>query len=336
MKGQRGNPGLKGQLCDKSVEAYILALEIINQLSIRYRVETFAYLVCNAWELLLKAKLLDDSHNRRTIYYPKKRGEARRTLSLRDCLKRVFPNEKDPVRRNVERVADLRDEAVHLIIDQVPKDVLGLFQACVLNYHRKLGEWFGISLSDRVSVGMMTIVYDLGPEHFDLESPVMRKRLSRDALAYLTQYQDQLRQDFEDVGRDPAFAISVDYRLALTKKQDDADIVLGSGPGNMAGVLIEVPKDPAKTHPYRQKELVDAVREELPEGVVFNTHDVQCLVKVHSIKRRPEWYYKGTVPGSPSQYSEAFRDWIVNRHKQDAGFLTETRAEARESSKPTQ
>jgi len=336
MKGQRGNPGLKGQLCDKSVEAYILALEIINQLSIRYRVETFAYLVCNAWELLLKAKLLDDSHNRRTIYYPKKRGEARRTLSLRDCLKRVFPNEKDPVRRNVERVADLRDEAVHLIIDQVPKDVLGLFQACVLNYHRKLGEWFGISLSDRVSVGMMTIVYDLGPEHFDLDSPLMRKRLSHDVLKYLTGYQEQLRQDAEDLGNDHAYAISVEYHLALTKQQDEADVALTSWPVGIQSVVVEVPKDSGKTHPYREKDLVAAVVELLPEGTRFNQHDVRAIGKVYQAKQRSEWYYQGTVPGSPGQYSEVFRDWIVNRHKQDVGFLTETRAEARESSKPTQ
>lgn len=334
MKGHRGNPGLKGQLCDKSVEAYILALEIINQLSIRYRVETFAYLVCNAWELLLKAKLLDDTHNRRTIYYPKKRGEARRTLSLRDCLKRVLPNEKDPVRRNVERVADLRDEAVHLIINQVPKDVLGLFQACVLNYHRRLGEWFGISLSDRVSVGMMTIVYDLDPEHFELESPAMRKQLSSDALKYLTQYQDQLRQDFEDVGHDPAFTIPLEYHLALTKKQDEADIALTSGPGGMQSVVVEVPKDAGNGWPFLMSDLVEAVRNELPPGVVFNRHDVQCLFKVFNVPKHPKWYHQGKVRNSPKQYSTMFRDWILDRYRQNPDFFAETRKKAEELKKP--
>jgi hypothetical protein len=40
MKGHRGNPGLKGCLVDKSVEAYILALKTINRLSVHYRVGT--------------------------------------------------------------------------------------------------------------------------------------------------------------------------------------------------------------------------------------------------------------------------------------------------------
>lgn len=110
MKRTRGNPGLKGRLLDNSTDAYVLALETINRLSIKYRVETFAYLICNAWELMLKAKIIHDSSDKKSIYYKKKRDEPRRSLSLRDCLKRVFPDDFDPTRRNIELVADLRDE----------------------------------------------------------------------------------------------------------------------------------------------------------------------------------------------------------------------------------
>jgi len=67
MRRKRGNPGLKGKVLDKSVEAYILALEIINQLSIKYRIETFTYLICNAWELLLKAKIIDLQERERSV-----------------------------------------------------------------------------------------------------------------------------------------------------------------------------------------------------------------------------------------------------------------------------
>ena len=84
MKGRKGRAGLKGQLVEKSVDAYVLALETINRLSIKYRVESFAHLVCNAWELLLKARLLDTEKSRNAIYYKKKRNEGKRTLSLRD------------------------------------------------------------------------------------------------------------------------------------------------------------------------------------------------------------------------------------------------------------
>jgi len=80
MKGRRGNPGLCGKLLDKGVEAYILALETINRLSIQYRVETFTYLICNTWELLLKARMLDQTKN------PRSRNNAFRTPWTKPAL----------------------------------------------------------------------------------------------------------------------------------------------------------------------------------------------------------------------------------------------------------
>jgi hypothetical protein len=131
MKEMRGNPGLNGRLRENGIDAYILALETINRLSIKYRVEAFTYLICNAWELLLKAKIIEDLGDKKAVYYKKKRGKPRRSLSLRDCLKRVFPDDFDPTRCNIELVANLRDEATHLIISQVPNDVLSLLRpAC--------------------------------------------------------------------------------------------------------------------------------------------------------------------------------------------------------------
>ncbi len=104
MKGHRGNPGLKGRLLNKSMDAYVLALETINRLSIQYRLEAFCSLICNAWELLLKAKILDDTDNDHDAIYrgKKKRGERRESLSLRECLERVIPNRTDPERRNAQ------------------------------------------------------------------------------------------------------------------------------------------------------------------------------------------------------------------------------------------
>ena len=61
---------------------------------------------------------------------------GRESLSLRECLDRgLFPNRADPERRNVERIADLRDEATHLVVSEIPCEVMCLFQACVINFH---------------------------------------------------------------------------------------------------------------------------------------------------------------------------------------------------------
>lgn len=50
---------LKNRLINKSIEAFIMGLEIYNKPTIRYRIEGFSFFICNAWELMLKAELLN-------------------------------------------------------------------------------------------------------------------------------------------------------------------------------------------------------------------------------------------------------------------------------------
>lgn len=333
MAKHRGNPGLRGRLLGKSMEAYVLALETVNRLSVKYRIEAFSYLICNAWELLLKAKILDDTRKKSAIYYPKVRKQKSRTLALRDCLKRLLPNEKDPTRLNVELIVDLRDDAVHMVIEAVPPDVMGLFQACVINYHKLLGEWFSISLQDRVPVGMMTLVYDLDPTQFNLATPVLRRRLGKDTVEYLQEFETRIRQTHEDLGRPAEFAIGMEYRLALTKKPDSADILLTSGPGGSGLQIVEVPKDPSKTHPHRQKEVL-AKLNAMPKGQKkFNQHDLLCVKKVYNVTRRSDFFYQGAVPGSPAQYSEAFVEWLLKQLEKEPQFFINCREKAKNFSK---
>lgn len=218
MKRRRGNPGLKGRLVDKSVEAYILSLETVNRISIQYRIETFCYLICNAWELLLKAKIIEDTGKTNSIYYKTQRGKPKRSLSLQDCLEQIMSNEKEPIRRNIERVKELRDEATHLVLGQIPSEVISLFQANVVNYHNHLTTWFGVSLIDRVPGGLMSIVYDMSPEQSDMTDKRLRRKLGVDAATFLARYCAEVKHEFDELEKPTQFSIGIDYRLVLTKK----------------------------------------------------------------------------------------------------------------------
>lgn len=44
---------LANQLVDKSIEAFVMGLEIYNKPTIKYRVEGFSFFICNAWELMM-------------------------------------------------------------------------------------------------------------------------------------------------------------------------------------------------------------------------------------------------------------------------------------------
>ena len=149
---------LTKNLLESSIDAFILSLGIINNPSVTYRLESFIFLFCNAWELIIKAKLHQEI---KKIFYRKERYKPRKSLSLDDCLDKIFTSENDPIKRNIVKVSELRNNAMHLVIPFVPPDIMGLFQAGVLNYIQKLQEWFNISLSDRITPGMMALTYDL-------------------------------------------------------------------------------------------------------------------------------------------------------------------------------
>ena len=60
------------KLLDKSTDAFVLSIEIFNKPTIRYRIEGFAFFFINAWELLNKAKIIEDTKKDLSIYYKKK------------------------------------------------------------------------------------------------------------------------------------------------------------------------------------------------------------------------------------------------------------------------
>ena len=55
---------LINQLVTKSNEAFVMALEVFNKPTLKYRVEGFAFFICNAWELMLKARILKTSEKK--------------------------------------------------------------------------------------------------------------------------------------------------------------------------------------------------------------------------------------------------------------------------------
>ena len=266
---------LKCRLIEKSIEAYILALETINRLTVQYRLEAFCFLFCNAWELMLKAKIIVDSGTEHSLYDKKRQGKPKRTISLRHCLKKIFPNDIDPLRRNVERIEELRDESVHLVISEIPTEVMSLFQAGVINYHRCLNSWFGQSLSEMYPVGMMSIVYDKSPEKSDIGDSRLQRRLGPDAAFFLSRFCKEIGKEFDQLQRPSQFSIPIDYHLVLTNRLEEGDIVLS--PGSDSGVpaqVVETPKDSFTTHPHRQKEVIIEARDAFGMEINSTTYNV--------------------------------------------------------------
>lgn len=309
------------KLLDKSTDAFVLSIEIYNKPTIRYRIEGFAFFFVNAWELMNKAKIIEDSKKDLSIYYKKKKGQPRKSLSLRDCLKINFPKENNPTRVNIEKIADIRDCGTHFLVDELETVYSGLFQSGVINYLETLKTWFDFDLQDKFTPGMLSLVGDLkniDPAHLKRE--------------YGVEIMNFVLREIKDIDKkqklygDNRFMIPIDYRLVLTKSSKAGDIELtksDSGTGSAKGVIVEVPKDPNKTHPYSQGEIEKKIKENL-KVESFNRRAIQAIIWKEKIKDNPRLHFKHEK--SPThQYSELIVDLVKMRLQSNSNYIEDTK-----------
>jgi len=318
---------LTRQLLDKSQEAFILALEIYNKPTIKYRIEGFCLFFSNAWELLLKAKILEDEEKETAIYYKKTANKDRRSLSLRDCLKKIMTDEKDPVRKNVEDITAIRDAATHLIIKELETVYSSLFQSGVLNYVNKLNEWFSISIAEKISPAMLTLVSDIR----QINPVNIKKRYGAEALKFFENEMKKLEKTEKEMNS-LTYRIPIEYKLVLTKSSKNADITLSSGiNGKAFGLVLEVSKDIEKSYPYLQKDIIAEVKKKRND-IVFNQYDFQAILYKERIKGNYKYHYMIKKPVI-HRYSDDLITLIVDKIEKNPDYLKNAREQYRNRKK---
>jgi hypothetical protein len=174
------------RLFRKAEAAMLAAVEIYNKPNFTYREETFAILMLNAWELLLKAKLLADDDNNlrclrvyeprtrrdgsssRKLYVKKNRTGNVQTLGLGQCvtqLDKAQTSRLSPaVKANLDALTEIRDNAVHFVNAslQLAKQVLEIGTAAVRNFIELAKRWFKHDLS-QYNLYLMPIGFISGP-----------------------------------------------------------------------------------------------------------------------------------------------------------------------------
>jgi EC042_2821-lke REase/Protein of unknown function (DUF3644) len=302
------------QLLEKSQEAIILALETYNKPTIKYRIEGFCFFFSNAWELMLKAKIIEDNKSEGSIYYKKVKGQLRKSLSLRDCLKKRFVNENDPIRTNIETIADIRDSATHFIIEELESVYSGLFQAGILNYVDKLNEWFDSCITDKCSPALMTLVGDTK----DIDPIKIKKKYGPTILEFVEAQMTELNKREIKIGNSK-FRIPVEYKLVLTKVEGVADIKLtASTDGAKSALVVEVAKNPNKTHPNLMKHILTKVTKKTK--IKFTQYDFQAVLALEKIKGNGKYHFEMDDPVI-HRYSDDLVELIANKLEANGQYL---------------
>ena len=159
------------RLLKKAEAALFAAIEIYNKPDFHYREETFSILALNAWELLLKAKLVTESRNNLKCLYV---YEARRTKTGAITKKRYLKRNRTgnintitfgevikkleseagirlaaPASANLDALTVIRDNAIHFLnpSSMLAKRVLEIGTAAVRNFVELAHSWFKLDLT---------------------------------------------------------------------------------------------------------------------------------------------------------------------------------------------
>lgn len=311
---------IKQKLVDKSIEAFIMGLEIYNKPTIKYRIEGFSFFICNAWVLMLKAELLNRNED---IYYSDKSG---RTLSLEPTIKKIYSDKNTRVRLNLEKIIELRNISTHFITEDYEAKYAPLFQACVLNFVNEIKRFHNIDISNYISQNFLTITANYEP----LSNEQIRLKYPPEIAERFIQQSNQIDVLTQEYDSDK-FAIPIKQNLYITKKKDEADFVIAmaSESPNKVAIVKEL-KDPANTHKYAFNNVIAVVNNRLSKSNIklgykngFNSYVLNLFIEFYDIKSDNKYSYKHSLGNSTSYtYSERLIDFIINEIKKNPdGFV---------------
>ncbi len=305
------------QLIEKAKEAFVLAIEIYNKPSIKYRLEGFSFFICNAWELMLKAHIINKS-GKEAIYFQDK---PNRTITLERCVKDVFTNEKAPLRKNLEKVIELRNTSTHFITEEYEAVYVPLLQACVFNFVDKMMEFHGVDMTQVIPENFITLSVRLK----SLDETEIRGKYEKQVADRLIAASDTLQPLVEQ--NNSAFAIKVEHYHYVTKKREEATELYHIEKEATEGVrFIKEVKDPNETHKYNAKACIKEINKRLNKDEVnmlyngkettFNRYHFQMFTTYFGIKENERMCFTYQISTQPQySYSQQAIDFIYDEIK---------------------
>lgn len=276
-------------MLDKAVAATVSAVEIYNKPNFLYRSETFSILAINGWELLLKAKWLDEHKNNPRALFVKERISrkdgsnskrsriklARSGTPITHGLGRIARKLKgrgmlpDNVVVNMEALLALRDASIHFYNSspEFEKKCHEVGSASLINFFLLVKEWFDYDLS-KFNLTLMPLSFLTVPKQ---AQAIILNQAERDFLKYLGQLEDQT--DLSDSNY--VVTINIDMKLSRTKVKDAVAFRSTNDPN--APEIRMTEEQVLEQFPWDYKRLVLACRERYS--------DFKLNRKFHAIKR---------------------------------------------------
>ncbi|PTK32250.1 DUF3644 domain-containing protein [Staphylococcus hominis] len=312
---------LKERLLLKCQEAFIMGLELYNKPTIKYRIEGFSFFICNAWELMLKAKLLKDNIS---IYYS---DNPNRTLNLSDVIKIVYTDKNQPLRINLEKIIDLRNISTHLVTEDYETVYAPFFQANILNFSEQLQKFHDIDITRKIPQNFLSLSVNMDILNNDeirgKYSPAIAEKL-------ITQKNDL--EVAQETNSSNSLVIPLQNTIMITKNPKNADfsVNVSSDSDNNATILKEL-KDPNDKYKLSFNNVIKGVNKQLKaKNLKFNYYDkandknefnqytLSLIIKFYNLKNDDKYAYHFA---NVTRYSQQIVEFIVKEIKNDPNVI---------------
>lgn len=303
---------IEEKLSQKATEAFIMAIELYNKPTIKYRVEGFSFFICNAWELLLKAFLIH-AYGYKSIYY---QDNPDRTISLENCIKKIFTNDKDPLRLNLEKIIELRNISTHFIVEEYEMVYIPLFQSCVYNFIDKANSLLNIDVTCIIPENFLTL-----STHFNyIDEATVKAKYPPEIANKLLSISNELTPVIED--NNNRFAIRIQHEFYITKdKHTESSPIHFAKESDINALIIKDMINPNDYFKFPCKKCCEEIRKRLARNNInlkFNSSHFNLFCKYYKIKDNTELCYVNNMYYQP-QYSYSLKaiDFIVSEIKKD-------------------
>ncbi len=300
------------KLIAKSREAFLMAIEVYNKPSIKYRVEGFSFFICNAWELMLKAHMIN-TNGEKSIYY---KDNPERTITLENCIKKIFTNDKDPLRRNLKKIIELRNTSTHFVTEEYEMVYIPLFQASVFNYIEKMQKFHNVDITDDIPHNFLTLTVSYSALNIDEIRAKYPDEIANKLIGLQGELSPMITENNEH------FAIRVDHHYYITKNKDKATaIVKVDNTADTNVKIIKELKNPNETHKYSAKNCCTEIQKHLDKldiPIKFNMTVFVNFCKYYDIKNNEKLCFIYKAYSQP-QYSYSLQaiEFIVEEIKKD-------------------
>lgn len=317
------------QLVDKSLAASLSAIEIYNKPDFKYRNEIFVILLINSWELLLKARILQNNKNKtNSLYLYNKNGRIKRnrtgnpfTIEIIGSMK--LANLENIIKENLEILIEIRDTSIHFYNnDSIAYIIYSLGAAALKNYSTKIKEWFEIDIIKKYNFNILPLGFAYNFQTFDNISFDGQPSAIKNIILSLqnTQQNNLTEKDGYylvcEIKTELSSAKKISSVEGISLKIDNLD--------PNATVTIVKKQKTIDLYPYSQSEIRDILKKTIKN---FNQNSLNDLIKNEKIKdnqgyssysfksKKDEEEYKMTKKvksGTSSLYNEFFVQYAIS------------------------